>query len=219
GLGLCERRRWVRILGLTALLGVILQGVLGIFRIELNEIMGRTLAWVHGCFAQLVFALLVSVAVVSSRWWKRLGNREDSASDGAAPVSLRGWSLLTAILIYLQLVLGGLVRHMDLALAARGHLLLAFAVVAAVLWLAHLALSSEQRDRRGAPVKLLLVLVSLQVLLGVETWLSKFFTPAAPWTQLQPLAVHHELFRSLHYVLGAGIFATAITIALVAHRH
>src|SRR5438067_9913424 len=55
-----EPRPWVRRLGWLALLGVILQGVLGGMRVKLNEWVGTDLALVHGCFAQIVFSLLTA---------------------------------------------------------------------------------------------------------------------------------------------------------------
>src|SRR5438270_6171843 len=51
-LWLKEPRRWLRRLGMAALVAVIAQGVLGIFRVQLNALFGRHLALVHGCFAQ-----------------------------------------------------------------------------------------------------------------------------------------------------------------------
>ncbi len=62
-----QGRDWLhRGLGWFALVMVSLQGMLGIFRVDLNAVMGSSLALVHGCFAQLVFATLVSVAVFCS---------------------------------------------------------------------------------------------------------------------------------------------------------
>src|SRR5579863_8571951 len=65
-----ERRRWVKLLGAVVLLTVIMQGILGGFRVRLNA---EDLALVHGSGAAMVFALTVGVAVVtSSRWGEPL---------------------------------------------------------------------------------------------------------------------------------------------------
>src|SRR6516162_1994804 len=119
-----EPRRWVRWLGTAALAGVIVQGLLGGFRVLLNALVGTDLALVHGCFGQLVFALLVSVALVTSRGWAGAGDEPREAPGRR----LRNWSLFTAGLIYVQLVFGAVVRHTDSPLGRRGHLLVAFAV-------------------------------------------------------------------------------------------
>src|SRR5439155_9281591 len=69
GLWRYHARRWLGWLGMAALAGVIVQGLLGGFRVSLNALVGTDLALVHGLFAQLVFALLVSVALFTSRRW------------------------------------------------------------------------------------------------------------------------------------------------------
>jgi heme A synthase len=69
GLWLFEPRRGVRWAGTLALALVCAQGLLGRFRVDLNALVGPDLAMVHGWFAQLVIAALVSVALFTSRGW------------------------------------------------------------------------------------------------------------------------------------------------------
>src|SRR5262245_51488525 len=202
-----EPRRGVRWLGLAALGAVCVQGVLGIFRIELHAVLGPYLAMIHGCFAQIVITLLVCVAFVTSRSWATL--------HGTGSRNLRAWSILLVCLVFGQLVMGGFVRHLDFPLAGRVHLLLAFAVVAAALWSAKLAFEHEVGVRAA---KVLLGLIALQIFLGVESWLAKFASPASPWLMLEPLAVHAEWFRSLHYLTGTFILATSVIIMLRAQQ-
>ena len=61
-----ESRSSVRWLASIVLLGVILQGLLGGMRVELDR---RLLALTHGSFAALVLAVMITVVVVTSRWW------------------------------------------------------------------------------------------------------------------------------------------------------
>jgi cytochrome c oxidase assembly protein subunit 15 len=213
GLWFGQKRAWLRWLGLTALVGVTAQGVLGIFRVNLNPLMGTDLALVHGCFAQLVFALLVSLALVTARGWQTGSEAPDHPRES---VRWRRWALLTTGLVYLQIVLGALVRHRDFPVGARLHLLSAFAVVAAVLWLVKLAGDSQPGRPLPASVKLLVGLVACQLVLGVESWMSRF--PSPLWNQAQPLPVHPELFRSLHFLVGALIFACSVVVTLQAYR-
>jgi cytochrome c oxidase assembly protein subunit 15 len=216
GLWLREPRRWVRWLGLAALLAVSAQGVLGIFRVDLNSLMGGNLALVHGCFAQLVFALLVSLTVVTSRWWMK----EFGDTDLVGTARLRRGSLVTAGLVYLQLVLGALVRHKDLVLGGRLHVWAAFAVAAAVAWLVKEVRDNPGRTRQETVAVVVLAgLVALQLVLGLEAWLSKFAAAdALDRRALTPLAVHPDLMRSLHYVVGALVFSATVVVALQAHR-
>jgi cytochrome c oxidase assembly protein subunit 15 len=212
GLWLGQARRSLRWLGIVALLLVCTQGILGIFRVELNEVVGRTLALVHGLFAQVVIATLVCLAVMTSRSWMSEG--------GEAGPALRRWSLVTALAIFAQLLLGGMTRHGDYPLGPRGHLLGAFVVLACVLWLWKLVLDSEQRERFLRPALVLSALVGLQLWLGVETWLTKFHVASADLPQVAPLSADVEVLswiRSAHYVVGSFIFATAVALALKAN--
>ena len=75
----------------------------------------------------------------------------------------------------MQLIWGALVRHTNGALAQRMHLLTAFAVVAVAVWFARTAWTTPAARRvLGRTVILLGVLLALQVMLGVESWLGKF---------------------------------------------
>jgi heme A synthase len=219
-IGLCvglllKGRGWKRWLGLAALAAVTAQGMLGRYRVDLHTMLGDTLPLVHGCFAHLVFALLVGVAVWTSRAW----NAPAPPVVSPAAVRLRHGSLLVVGLIYVQLVLGGLVRHRDLALGARAHLLGAFVVVAAVAWLVKRTFDTPAPERQGAgAVVVLAALVILQLVLGVESWLSKFMVPGYMPRQVEPLPVETELIRSAHYLVGALTFAAAVTAALLTHR-
>ncbi len=208
GLWFGQPRRVLRWLGVAALAGIIAQGLLGGFRVLLHALVGTDLALIHGSFAQLVFALLVSLALFTSRGW---------AAGIVAPAAetnrLRHWSLLTAGLIFLQIIFGGLVRHTSSAFGQRAHLLIAFAVVAAVAWLAKGVYENHAADKPlTATVTLLAALVALQLLLGVEAWMTKFGTGVLP--ELQHLTVGQALIRTAHYLVGSGIFVTSVIIAL-----
>lgn len=202
-----ERRLWMRWLASAALALICIQGLLGIFRVALNN---SGLAWIHGCFAQIVFAALVGVALLTSRRWFE----QPSLPSISSPMRIA--SLVTVVLVYAQLVLGGLVRHENSVVTARLHLIGAFVTLAAILWLAKLMFDHKESFRWS--LRLLVGLAGLQILLGVEAWLSwsaRFFNPAS--AIYESVAVH--LLRSAHYLLGALIFATTVVIALKAHRH
>ena len=66
-LWLQERRNWLRWLGVTALVLVVIQGVLGGLRVILLE---HSLAIVHASLAQAFFALAVSLALFTSAEWR-----------------------------------------------------------------------------------------------------------------------------------------------------
>jgi heme A synthase len=212
GLWMTESRRWLRWLGTLALLGVIVQGLLGGFRVKLNELVGTDLATIHGCFAQLVFALLVTLAVVTTRTWLL------PARDGATvPTNVRRWSLSVFGLVYLQIVLGAIMRHTYSPLAQRGHLLAAFAVVAAVVWLLKITLEHAETDRSlTVAMGWLVGLIGIQILLGVEAYLRRFAAGVPP--ELQQVNVGQAVVRTAHVMVGFLSLAAAAVVCLRAHR-
>ena len=139
---IAEPRRWVRRFGIVLLLGVIAQGILGGMRVVLDE---RLLALIHGCTGPLFFAAAAAMVAVPSHWWSEPSNT--SAACGLASPKLLRLAILTAVLAYLQLVVGAVVRHSPLMLtegaanifqiAVYFHVILAVAVTFHVLLLAH----------------------------------------------------------------------------------
>jgi heme A synthase len=204
---------WLRWLGTTALAGVILQGLLGGFRVKLNALAGTDLAIVHGCFAQVIFAVLVSLAAATAPGWV-------VAYAPATPAAgtLRRWSLLAVGLVLAQLVLGALVRHTHAPLWGRGHLLTAFAVVAAVVVLVGLVRAERAQNGPAARTAVLLAaLVVVQLLLGVEAWMIRF-TPSGLWDLAAPVTLPEALTRTAHVLTGAGILATVVDLAVQVRR-
>jgi cytochrome c oxidase assembly protein subunit 15 len=220
GMWFTERRRWVRLAGMLTPFAVLSQGILGILRIELNNRLdpnvGTTFALVHGCVAQLVLALLVAVALWTSRAWTAAG----AVPDGGGTARLRKVSLLVVGLIYAQVVLGALVRHKESAFGTRAHVLLAFGASVAVAWLIKLALEIQPRCLTSLRAAVVLTgLVVLQIVLGLETLLSKFVVQWPSSERVQPLALSPDLIRSMHFLVGALTFSATVAVALLAHRH
>jgi cytochrome c oxidase assembly protein subunit 15 len=212
GLRLGQSRRWLSWLGVAALVGVSMQGVLGGLRVRLNAWWGPELAMIHGCFGPLVFTLLVSLAVFTSRGWT-----EDAGDAPRAEANVRRWSLIVVALGYLQLVLGAWLRHLGGGLSQRAHLLTACAVVAAVAWLTKLVLDStgDWRLRRAAQV--LVGLVVVQLCLGVEAWMIRFSSLGGLYYPQRYLA-REDLVRTAHVLVGAVTLAAAAVVALQARR-
>ena len=103
-LGRVDDRRWVRRLGLFALAGVVLQGLLGGLRVTMLK---DEIGIFHACLAQAFLGLIVFIAVVTTNSWRLL-------SGGAAPrrVSrLFTLAVATTLAIYTQLALGATMRH------------------------------------------------------------------------------------------------------------
>src|SRR6267143_1335492 len=100
-----EKRRWVRRLGLVALLAVIAQGLLGGLTVKLSLPLAVSAA--HATLAQLFFCTTVSLAVFTSRSW--LANRP--LLDDRAGLPLRYICTAATATIFLQLIIGATLRH------------------------------------------------------------------------------------------------------------
>ena len=110
-LWLSESRRWVRYLGLMALAGVILQGILGGLRVTMLK---DEIGIFHACVAQAFLALLVVIAIVTTNFWRSL--REISFNLKKF-VPIRALAIVITLAIYVQLALGATMRHQHRDLA------------------------------------------------------------------------------------------------------
>jgi len=106
-----EDRQWVRTLGLLALGGIILQGILGGLRVTMLQ---DQIGIFHACLAQAFLGLLVFIALVTSRFWRSLSSATVAGNKLRA---LRTVALLTTAAIYIQLGLGAMMRHQHRDLA------------------------------------------------------------------------------------------------------
>ena len=110
-LWLCEDRRWVRNLGVIAIVGVILQGILGGLRVTM---MKDQIGIFHACVAQAFLALLVFIALVTTQiWHSPTGRLVDSQK--LSPIKTLAVAITVAI--YVQLALGATMRHQHRDLA------------------------------------------------------------------------------------------------------
>jgi cytochrome c oxidase assembly protein subunit 15 len=202
-----EPRRWLRWLGLAACIAVIVQGILGGLRV-IHLSAGTTIAIIHGCLAQAFFALMVSLALFTSRgWWQ-----EPEPIRGADAGPVKRLSILTTGLLFLQVVLGAIVTHSGLLLNA--HLLVAGLVII------HVSLLAARIMRRhphavalARPVIVLFSLTLLQVLLGLGSYVGRFTALELPNAALTGLAV-----PVAHRLTGALMLATCLVLTLRVHR-
>src|ERR1051326_5738102 len=104
-----DGRRWMRWLGIAAVISVCLQGVLGGLRVtQLKDELGIF----HAALAQLIFVLLSAIALFCSRWWLDTARTQVAASQAPSR-----WYWLGTGLIFVQLILGATMRHQHAGLA------------------------------------------------------------------------------------------------------
>lgn len=210
-----ESRRWVRRLGWAALAIVVAQGLLGGLTVLL--FLPPAVSVAHACLAQTFFCVVVTLAVVTSPRFRDRAPRSFAATFGANPLArLAAWA---TGLVYLQLLVGAIMRHTKAGLAipdfplALGrvvppldtfpvtihfvHRVNAVAIAAVVGVLVARAI----RSRRPGLARLSLVLAALvlvQIGLGAATVLSR----------------KDVLVTTAHVACGALVLGTALSFGI-----
>lgn len=215
-----DRRSSARKLSVAALVLVIIQGLMGGFRV--TEI-STTLAIVHGVTAQAFFCLLILLAATLSPAWNQ---PLEGGSTPAQVYAWRRWGWALVISLFIQLILGAMMRHWHAGLAIPtfpltpqgtffpvahdkmvdihfSHRFWAIIVtlVAAVTCTKALR-SSGGEERIQLPALAVLLLIVVQILLGASVI----------WLQRAPIPT------SLHVVNGALILGFSFYLALQSQR-
>jgi cytochrome c oxidase assembly protein subunit 15 len=203
-LWLQEHRKWLRWLGVIALVLVVIQGVLGGMRVVLLE---HSLAIVHASLAQAFFALAVSLALfTSAEWREEVTDRPPADSN-----RLRRLAAFTTGLIYLQVFFGAVLRHTGLRLDA--HLLFAALIMVHVLLLVIRIMNSySDNSRLTRPAVFLTAMLIVQVFLGTVSYLAKFTT------LLRMPVDAMVIFTTTHLAVGALMLVTSLVLTLRSYR-
>jgi cytochrome c oxidase assembly protein subunit 15 len=205
-LWVADERRWLRWFGVIAVLGVIVQAILG------GQVVIRLLHYwlpvIHACFAQIVFAAVLSIAVFTSRWWM---SERPQLEDRGSP-SIHTVALLNAGVIFLQVFLGAAFRHQEMPIWP--HIAGALAVLAMVIWTAVVLRKRFSDSRELSRSRILLhAIFGMQFLLGLGAYWSRLTTVDAP--QPMPLTI---ALTVTHTVVGALVFAASVVIVLLCYR-
>jgi cytochrome c oxidase assembly protein subunit 15 len=107
-----EDRRWVRNLGFIALAAVIIQGILG--GLTVKFLLPTPISVSHATLAQTFFSIVTAIALLTSSWWR--SDQVRIAEDSSSP-KLFTLSMITTFAVFVQLILGALMRHTQSGLA------------------------------------------------------------------------------------------------------
>lgn len=202
-----ERGVWVKRLALIALGGVLAQAVIGGLRVLFPE-HKALIAVPHAVIAQSFFAVIVSVAVFTSRSWLE---RRAAEPEGGRP-SLRKLSVVTLAAVLVQLVLGAGFRHQAFGIIP--HLAGAAAVAFLIIWTTVIVIRRHGPDAfLTRPAAAGLILLVIQVCLGMAA----YFARVASLNDPQPIEPMISLTVA-HLVVGALTLASALVLALRCHR-
>ena len=214
-----EPRRWVRKLVVLAFLLIVVQAVLGgitvLFELPL------AIAVAHAATAQALLCLMVSIAIFTNPRWSTTPHVDDPPSRFPLPALA---AAMTAV-IYLQILIGAVMRHMSAGLVIPdfplsfgrlappywdeyiavnfAHRCGAVVVTAMVLWtVARVLRTHREVGALRRPAVGLLLLLVIQICLGAITiWSGRAVLPTTS-----------------HVALGAAVLATSLTLTLRAYR-
>ena len=211
-----DDRRWVKGLGVAALIMVIVQGILGGLRVTGHFTMSQdaevttpsiALAVVHGVFAQVYLSTLIALFCVTTPLWRRAAV---TVHRGAG--TDHNLSRVLVIMVIVQLILGAILRHVAGGLLF--HISMAVIVAGTALfagmraWGEHRALPVVPHLGRG-----LMVLTSVQLVFGL---LALWATTLTEKQQAPHMA--DVILTTTHQTVGAVILTLSVMLMLWTRR-
>jgi len=224
-----EGRRWIRQLAVGFFAVLLAQGLLGGMRVlfdQLNtgadhNLAGQTFCVLHASGAQITVCVLATLTFATSHFWFKAGNTSLTLSP-----STRTFGLIATLTLFIQIVLGAVMRHAQAGMAIptfpltpEGSLLPAlwsfpvtvhwlhrlgavFATVAILLFIGKLLSFPDARRRFSMLAMAVVILLGLQIFLGAATI----------WTQKNPA------IASTHMLVGAFLLTTTWVLTLATYR-
>jgi cytochrome c oxidase assembly protein subunit 15 len=204
-----DRRRWVKQLGLAAVVLVIVQGVLGGLRVTGKPTLSADpavtepniyLAVAHGVLAPIFFALIVTLAIVTVRAWRE--RREVTAS------AERTLATLALLLVVVQIAFGAIQRHLAQGLML--HVAMAFLVAANTISVGARTWGLHGKDPvlRRAGLSVVHATI-LQSALGIGAWVVKSAAESGALVEGWRVVV-----TTAHQGTGALLLATVVALRL-----
>jgi heme a synthase len=203
-----ETRKWMRVLGWTALGLVIGQGVLG--GITVLHFLPWSISTAHATLGQTIFCIVVAMALFTSRSW--LQDSPPITEHDAWP-STPTLTSLAAACVWVQLVLGAAFRHSGIKLLP--HLVGACVVTAILCWTVVRVLTRYGNvEHLRKPAQLLLALLMVQLGLGFCAYLTRL-----TWGHdaVQPMQIMVTSTVS-HVSGGALVLAASVVLAIQTRR-
>lgn len=223
-----EERKWIRMLSRILLLVVILQGVLGGARVRFDQLnlmtehnlLAQTFAVIHACGAMIVLGLLVAITIASSRLWIERSH----ALPGT--INVRRWGAIATTTVFLQILIGAIMRHADAGLAIAKFPLASANSLLPAYW--NFDVSIHFAHRIGALAVLLILVyylyrlwkeksdqtvykwgvIGLTFILSLQIYLGALTI----WTAKNPYSA------TAHHLIGAFLLATTWALTLLSHR-
>jgi heme a synthase len=202
-----EPRKPVRRLGWFALGAVVTQGILG--GLTVLYFLPAPVSVMHACLAQAFFCMVSALALVTSSSWKQLRCPISSELKGT---SMRQLCALTTGTVYLQLILGAMLRHSQSGLLL--HVAGAFLVTFFVAWItvrifkyyAHIPWLFRSAMILG-------ILLAAQLSLGIGSYLVRLVSR----DDVQP-GVFMVTVTTAHVAMGALVLVRSLILTIQCYR-
>lgn len=221
-----DRRRWMRLLTIGAVLGVIFQGILG--GLTVRNFLPPAISTAHATVGQTMFCVLAAIALFTSRSWLAEPEERISRAD-AAPLIRHSWMLVG--FLYLQLILGAAFRHVWTKLGPTAaniwpaqkiihsflypHILNALLVGGLIIYVGLRVISKHPKiSQLRKPAHGLLVLLVFQLILGFTAFVSRMQGA----DEFQPTGTLVATTVA-HMGIGALILAFTVILTIQAYRH
>ena len=206
---LVEKRRWLRWLAIAAFCTVITQAVLGGLTVLLFQ--PPWVSTAHATVAQTFFCIAVSIALFTGRKWVEEEPRVEL--DSRRP-SLFTLAVLSIVILYVQLILGGMFRHHGMSWWP--HVLNAVVVAFVLAWTAIRAISTYSKiDAIRRPAILMLSLLIAQLCLGFTAFLTRVAWGRDAAQPEMPMVAA----TVAHVAVGALLLATTVVLAIQVWRN
>lgn len=200
-----EKRAWLKRLGMLTFGAVILQALLG--GITVIYLLPTFVSVFHACLGQTFFCLIVSIALFTSPLWTKTEPADFPGSSWIHRILAT-----TTVLIYLQLILGAVVRHT----AGNGvvyHALMALLVMMAIFFSTYSVMTLPAAGKLERPAIFFGFLAVVQLFLGGGAWMTRIMMGESARQ-----GVSAVLFATAHQATGALILATSVYLTLLSFR-
>lgn len=198
-----DERQWMRRLSITALAVVIMQGILG--GLTVLYFLPPAVSTAHAALGQTFFCITLIIAIFTGRASVATPERV-SQPAGRRTARL---ALISVGVLYVQLILGGLLRHGGLSWWP--HVANSIIVVAMLTWTTFRALSNyKDVDQIRKPALLIMILLMLQMCLGGAAFYTRVLHGReAPQPQLLMV-----ISTVAHVGVGALLLATTVILTI-----
>ena len=210
---LVERRRWLRWLAVGAFCTVIAQAILGGLTVLLFQ--PPWISTAHATVAQTFFCIATAIALFTGRRWvqEQPDDRPQVEFDSRRP-SLFTLTVLSIVVLYVQLILGGMFRHHGMNWWP--HVANAVIVAFVLTWTAIRAISSYSNiDAVRRPAVVMLSLLIAQLCLGFAAFLTRVAWGRSAAQPELPMVAS----TVAHVAVGALLLATTVVLTIQVWRY